>query len=128
MPGSVGNLTSLPQSYGMLVTALEASVEVPKLELVTEKILNEERKMKERCNSSGGHSNPVENALFTNSSRTKTCFYCGEVGHIKRFCPELRKRNEEQKDKQKEPEAVANFSYHSTYKDKVDFEDMIMNV
>ena len=38
-------LTSLPESYGMLVTALEASAEVPKLELVTERILNEERKM-----------------------------------------------------------------------------------
>ena len=114
-------LTSLPESYGMLVTALEASVEVPKLELVTEKILNEERKLKEKCSSSGGLSNPVENALFTNS-RNKTCFYCGEVGHIKRFCDELRKKNEEQqKERQKEP-AVANFSYHSTYKDKVDFD------
>ena len=37
-------LTSLPESYNMLVTALEACPEVPKLEMVTERLLNEERK------------------------------------------------------------------------------------
>ena len=107
-------LTSLPESYGMLVTALEASVEVPKLELVTEKILNEERKLKEKCNSSGGPSNPSDCALFV--SKPKTCFYCGELGHIKRFCPELRKKNEEQE--QKKEQAIANFSYHGKFSNK----------
>ena len=35
-------LTSLPLCYDMLVTALEACTEVPKLEVVTERILNED--------------------------------------------------------------------------------------
>ena len=34
-------LASLPESYDMLVTALEASPEVPKLEIVTERLLHE---------------------------------------------------------------------------------------
>ena len=41
-------LASLPDSYNMLVTALEANVEVPKIEVVTERLLHEERKLKER--------------------------------------------------------------------------------
>ena len=39
-------LASLPESYDILVTALEASVEVPKMEIVTERLLHEERKIK----------------------------------------------------------------------------------
>ena len=44
-------LASLPDSYSMLVTALEANVEVPKLEVVTERLLHEERKQKTRSNN-----------------------------------------------------------------------------
>ena len=41
-------LASLPDSFNMLVTALEASSEnVPKMEIVTERLLHEARKMKE---------------------------------------------------------------------------------
>ena len=39
-------LASLPESYSVLVTALEANVDVPKLEVVTERILHQERKLK----------------------------------------------------------------------------------
>ena len=39
-------LTSLPESYDMLVTALEANVDVPKMEVVTERLLHEERNSK----------------------------------------------------------------------------------
>ena len=42
-------LASLPDSYGMLVTALEANAEVPKMEIVTERLLHEESKLKERA-------------------------------------------------------------------------------
>ena len=35
-------LASLPESFNMLVTALEASSEVPKMETVTERLLHEE--------------------------------------------------------------------------------------
>jgi len=41
-------LASLPESYDMIVTALEANDEVPKMEAVTERLLHEERKLKER--------------------------------------------------------------------------------
>ena len=41
-------LASLPENYQMLVTALEANAEVPQLELVTERLINEERKIKEK--------------------------------------------------------------------------------
>ena len=37
-------LASLPDSYNVLATALEASEEVPKMEIVTERLLHEERK------------------------------------------------------------------------------------
>ena len=40
-------LASLPESFNMLVTALEASSEVPKLETVTERLLHKERKRNE---------------------------------------------------------------------------------
>ena len=42
---------SLPESYDMLVTALEASPEVPKLEIVTEKLLDEETKKRDKESS-----------------------------------------------------------------------------
>ena len=37
-------LASLPDDYNVLVTALEAHEDVPKLEVVTERILHQERK------------------------------------------------------------------------------------
>ena len=112
-------LTSLPESYSMLVTAFEASAEVPKLEVVTEKILNEERKRKEKSASSGGLSNPGDCALLVSKPMPRRCFYCGDTAHIKRFCPELRKKNEEEQQR-KGPE-VANFSRHGKFsKDNVD--------
>ncbi len=39
-------LASLPESYNVLVTALEASEKVPKLEVVTERILHQEESSK----------------------------------------------------------------------------------
>ena len=47
-------LASLPETYDMLVTALEANAEVPKMELVTERLLHEERKLKGRVTDSEG--------------------------------------------------------------------------
>ena len=112
----VQTLANLPDSYSMLVTALEANAEVPKLELVTERLLHEERKMKERASSSNnnfqGNLHTGENALLaSNKTRSypKTCYYCGETGHIKAFCDKLKKKiNEEQENKKTE---VANFSF-----------------
>ena len=101
-------LASLPESFQMLVTALEASPEVPRLEIVTERLLHEEKKLKEKSES----SKPPENALFVKSKAGggPVCFYCGKNGHIKRFCEEYIKKNKEDQHKDKEPE-VANFSH-----------------
>ena len=41
-------LVSLPDLYNMLVTALEVNMEVSKFEVVTERLLHEERKLKDQ--------------------------------------------------------------------------------
>ena len=47
-------LASLPDSFSMLVTALEANSEsVPKMEVVTERLLHEEQKFVKKVRSSG---------------------------------------------------------------------------
>ena len=71
-------LASLPESFSMLVTAFEANADVPKMEVVTERLLYEERKMKER----GGSGSEV-----TAKAMPKVkCYHCGKPGHIIRNC------------------------------------------
>ena len=80
-------LASLPEKFFMLVTALEANSEVPKLELVTEKLIHEESKLSKKIASSSESeallSSHKNNRNFSNKV---VCFSCGEQGHIKRFC------------------------------------------
>ena len=45
-------LASLPDPYEMLVTALEANTEVLSMEIVIERLLQEERKLKEKIKAS----------------------------------------------------------------------------
>ena len=40
-------LASFPESYNVLVTALQGNEAVPRMEVVTERLLHEERKLKE---------------------------------------------------------------------------------
>ena len=47
-------LASLPESYNVLVTALEANEGVPKLEVVTERILHQERKLRDKGQNAEG--------------------------------------------------------------------------
>ena len=51
-------LVSLAESYDMLVTTLEASPEVPKLEIVAERLLHEETKQRDM------ESSPIESESY----------------------------------------------------------------
>ena len=89
-------MASLPDSYDMLVTALEASADVPKWEVVTERLLHEEKKQKSR--SVEKPSVGDEEALATkhskpfSSSKGPRCYGCGKMEHIRRNCNESGER------------------------------------
>jgi len=77
-------LASLPDSYAVLVTALEACPEVPSWEAVTERLLHEERKLSEK-------------EEYTDKAMAATrfgprCYRCNEIGHLKRECPNVKER------------------------------------
>ena len=79
----------------MLVTALEANADVPKMEVVTERLLHEETKQKERgtCEVS-----TEVKAMFTNQQhkyKGLKCYQCGKFGHIKRYCKDIKSNGEE---------------------------------
>ena len=57
-------LASLPECYNVLVTALEANAEVPKLAVVTERLLHEETKIKK-----ADRINPVRKGHWPLDSR-----------------------------------------------------------
>ena len=81
-------LASLPESYNVLVTALESSVEVPRLAVVNERLLHHEAKMK--------LTGSQEGALAT---RVKKCYYCKRPGHFKRDCGEFKRQFKSSKGK-----------------------------
>ena len=69
------------------MTALEANTEVPKMEVVTERLLHEEQKLKE-C---GGSSCGGTEAMFSKQKPTRRrpkCHFCKRFGHIQRNCTE----------------------------------------
>ena len=86
-------LASLPETFNMLVTALEASPNVPKMEIVTERLLHEERKMKDRGTSSVSSSEKAMAAKRPPWKRGPKCHHCGKFGHIKRNCRDLAPNN-----------------------------------
>ena len=89
-------LASLPESFSVLVTALEASPEVPKMEVVTERLLHEERKLISRTGAG------EEKAMTAKDKRPRKkgpCHHCGKLGHYKRDCWKLaEKKVESQKE------------------------------
>ena len=90
----------------MLVTALEANVEVPKIEVVTERLLHEERKLKERTGV-GASSERAMTGKQRPKARGPKCHHCGKFGHIQRNCNEwikVSQCNERVRTKFNEPE------------------------
>ena len=64
-------LASLPESYNVLVMALETSADVPTLAVVRECLLHEEIKMKSRSNQLS-----QEGALTTSFKKKLRCHFC----------------------------------------------------
>ena len=75
-------LASLPESFGVLVTALEASPEVPKMEVVTERLLHEERKLISRTGAGAGDEKAMT-AKDKCPRKKGPCHHCGKLGHYK---------------------------------------------
>ena len=74
-------LANLPESYDMLVTAFEPGPEVPKLEIVTEGLLHEETKQRDK------ESSTIEVKAITSkhqiSRKGPKSYHCGRFGHTK---------------------------------------------
>ena len=89
---------SLPESYDMLVTALEACSEIPNMESITEKIIQEERKIKEKQKVRREEQAHASQRFKPDDRR---CFYCNQSGHIKKFCKKFLEDQEEKRKKEK---------------------------
>ena len=88
-------LAGLPESYDVLVTALESGSDtVPPLESVTERLLREEQKLKDREEARGS-----EKLLLSKGKKTFTCHYCKRPGHFKRDCKEFAQAQSSSKQK-----------------------------
>ena len=82
-------LASLPSSYDMLVTALEASENVPQMETVMERLIHEEKKIASRDETQQAGLN-----LRIRGKQGIICYKCKKAGHVKRNCPMLKKIDE----------------------------------
>lgn len=85
-------LASLPPGYKTLVTALQASEEVPKMSVVIERLLQEEKgtlELEKEVEKAG-----EVDALNMRETRGVKCYQCGKLGHIRRECRETRERSQ----------------------------------
>ncbi len=78
-------LTGLPESYDVLVTALESGSDtVPSMETVTERLLWEEQKLKDREDTDD--SRKILLVKDKKQSFPYMCHYCRKPGHMKKDC------------------------------------------
>lgn len=86
-------LSSLPESYNPLITALEGRPEEDlKLDYVKGKLLDEWRRRHEDRNGEKTEGQAMKTTVLTEDRRkVPTCYRCGEKGHIQWYCPVLLK-------------------------------------
>ena len=72
-------LASLLELFDMLVTALEASSDIPQMETVIEQLLYEKQKMKD-CSMSGRTSTTEETMIVKQRRKGPKCYFCEKYG------------------------------------------------
>ena len=90
----------------MLVTALEANEDVPKLEVVTERILHQERKSRDKSEA----GSTTESAMTSRKAfRRKPikCHHCGTLKEIKKYCRYHKAEEEGRKERKTKPQKAA---------------------
>ena len=97
-------LASLPDTYTVLVTALEANEDVPKLEVVTERILHQERKTKEKSEAGSTGETAMTTRKSYKSRPKPRCYHCKKLGHIARFCEGKKESAKDKEDQKKKKE------------------------
>ena len=80
-------LASLPDSYNVLVTVLEANATVPEMEVVTKRLLHEEQKQK-TCSVSDDATALAIVERGQSKRKSIRCYYCKKLGHVQRDCTE----------------------------------------
>lgn len=114
-------LASLPESYSTLVTALEARPDVPTMEVVVEKLLYEDSKLKDRQPEKDPKGFSVRHR-----SRGPKCHFCHKFGHIQRNCSEKIQSDRKSEEKKVEKRPVKHRA-HQTQTRRKDSEDSDSN-
>ena len=80
-------LGSLPRSFATLVTTIEARMDGVSLDYVQQALIHEEMKQSEVSGQLSGAESALSGVYRRNTSRDwPTCFGCGDVGHVLRYC------------------------------------------
>ena len=115
-------LASLLESYRVLVTALEACAEVPKIQTVTEQLLYEERKLAEGESLCRNDGEKVMAARCQRSWAPK-CYKCYKLGHIKCDCPAKDLQKDTKSETKFEGKHKGKSKNHKGHKTKVEKRD-----
>ena len=81
-------LGSLPRSFATLVTAIETRMDGVSPDYVQQALIHEEMKQSELSRQFSGTESALAGAFNRNTPHDRpTCYGCGNVGHIDRYCP-----------------------------------------
>lgn len=73
---------------------------MPKLEVVIEHIVHQERETKERNETSSTTETAMTSRKQYKGRPKPKCYYCGKIGHIERYCRAKKEGQKERKDSQ----------------------------